>query len=424
MEIMIASLLIILILIICYGVWLLNRNRQNPISDNQINEIKNELEQQRSAFIEQTQKASALQAEKNQLIAKLEEEKSNKNSLDQNLTVQFENMAYKILEHQSKNLKSINVDQIGQILNPLRDKIKDFQSTITSNYENESQQRAILKSEIQSTMKMNEQLSEEARNLTKALKGDKKLLGNLGELKLEKILESAGLTRGKEYQSQVSLVTDDRKRQVPDYTINLPGNRCIILDSKVTLNSWIEITKCGDEEQLPKLQQEFFNAINNHVDTLYKKAYQQNSAIDTADYVLMFLPFDSICQYLYENNQSLVEKAMEKGVVIISSSGLFSCLKTISTIWRKEDQNLNAKKIADEGGKLYEKFVGFVQSMDQLGSSLDKAKTQYDKAYTQLASGNGNLVSKAEKLKKLGVKTNKSLPQTVVDDANVAELSR
>ena len=420
MELITLSLLILLLVSSIFAlVLLLKKKPAVTAGAEQIESLQSQLEEQRKAFLIKSEEASSLRTEKQNLENLLQAEKEAKSHLNENLSAQFKNMANEILKEQSKSLNTLNSEQVSKILSPLESKIKGFQETIRTNYEHESKQRISLKAEIENNLKMNQKLSQDAQNLTKALKGDKKLQGNFGELKLETVLQSAGLQKDKEYTAQLSLVSDDGKRQIPDYTVNLPDNRKVIIDSKVTLNSWVAIAECEDSTQLEELKKDFFRAIKSHVDALYKKNYQGNSELNTIDLVLMYLPFESSYQYIYDHNQELITEALEKGVVIASSATLLSSLKTISTIWRKEYQDRNAKLIAEEGGKLYDKFVGFVDDMQKIGASLDRAKGSYDDAFSKLSHGRGNIVSKAEKMKEMGAKANKTLPDGMVESSKV-----
>ena len=394
---------------------------RKPISSEtglQVESLKAEISSEREAFLKKSEEVSALKTKNQHLEELLAEAKEEKSKLDENLSAQFENMANRVLDQQSKSLNTLNSKQVSEILSPLQTKITDFQKTIRDNYQYENEQRTTLKSEIANNLKMNQQLSQDAQNLTKALKGDMKLQGDFGELKLERVLESAGLQKDKEYTAQLSLVSEDNKRQIPDYVIHLPEKKSLIIDSKVTLNSWIAITECTNKSEVAALQKTFFTAIKKHVDTLHSKKYHDNASLNTVDFVLMYIPFENTYQYIYEHNHDLILNALEKGVVIASSSTLLTCLKTVSTIWRKEYQDRNAEEIAAEGGKLYNKFVGFLEDMEKIGNSIGKAQEQYDSAYNKLSDGSGNLVRRAEKLRKLGAKVNKKIPEVLVEKSN------
>jgi DNA recombination protein RmuC len=294
------------------------------------------------------------------------------------------------------------------ILKPLGEKVVEFRQKV----EKESEERNTLKGVIQNLMDMSKKMNEDTTNLTKALKGDSKMQGDWGEMILEKILESSGLRKDHEYSVQESLTTETGRNLRPDIIISYPDNRKVIIDSKVSLTAYARYINAQSPEEQQLALKEHIISVQKHINELSEQNYQKY--VPSLDFVMMFVPIEFALLLALQNNPELWNYAYKKGVLLISPTNLIAALKLIEDLWKREHQNKNAQDIADRGALLYEKFVGFVENLSDIGVSLDKAKTSYDKAYGQLKDGRGNLVEQAEKLKEMGVKTKKTLPSNLL----------
>jgi DNA recombination protein RmuC len=337
--------------------------------------------------------------------------------LQQQLTRDFENLANRILEEKSARFTEQNRTNLDIILNPLKERIKDFESKVEKAYASESAERNSLKGQIISLMELNKKISEEASNLTTALKGDTKQQGNWGELVLERILESSGLLSGEEYDLQVASSNQDGDRIILDAVIRLPDDKQIIIDSKVSLLAYQSLVSSTDPEETERHRKAHLVSIRNHIKTLSGKNYQTARGFFTPDFVLMFVPIESSFGVAVQADRELFNYAWDRKIVLVSPSTLLATLRTIASLWKQERQTQNALQIAEEGGKLYDKFVGFVEDLLSVGKRLDDAKGQYSEAMKKLVDGSGNLVRRAEKMKDLGAKASKSLPPALLERA-------
>lgn len=332
------------------------------------------------------------------------------------MSAEFKNLANEILEQKSKSFTESNKQNIENILKPLSEKIQGFEKKVEDTYDKESKQRFSLEQQIKQLQKANIQVSQETLNLTNALKGENKTQGVWGEFILERVLEKSGLKKGSEYEVQVSLKDQDGKTKQPDVIVRLPENKDIIIDSKVSLNAYEKYSSEDDEKQRDLYLKQHLSSIRSHIKGLSEKNYQNLEGVRNLDFVMMFLPIESAFTLAVQYDEKLFIDAFEKNIVIVCPSTLLATLRTIQNIWRYEQQNNNAMEIAKSAGKLYDKFVLFLQSLDDLGSSLDKAQRSYDTAYNRLQAGHGNLVNSVQKLQELGARTSKKIPRKLLDD--------
>jgi DNA recombination protein RmuC len=272
-----------------------------------------------------------------------------------------------------------------------------------------------MKEQLKMMTEMNAKMSQEALNLTKALKGDTKTQGNWGELILEKILEKSGLTKGAEYTVQQSFTTEDGSKLMPDVLLKLPEDKHIIIDSKVSLVAYERFVSSEDDAERVLLLKEHQNSLRAHVKNLSSKSYQQLYQIKTLDFVLLFVPIESAFALAIKDNEDLYNEAFDKNIIIVSTSTLLATLRTIANIWKQENQTQNAMEIARQGADLYDKFVGFVDDMVKVGNAMEKSKEHYKDAMNKLTQGKGNLINRTETMKKLGLKASKSMPQNILD---------
>lgn len=354
--------------------------------------------------------ATLLSVNKN-LTEKLEAQKSDIELLQKRLTTEFENIAHKILKERTDDFAVVNHKNITEILNPLKEKIQLFEQKIDDTYDKELRDKLSLREEVRKLTELNARVSEEANNLTKALKGDVKKQGNWGEIILERVLERSGLTKGREYEREEVIEGADNSVQRPDVIIHLPDNKHIIIDSKVSLVAYERFVSAESEEKQLLNLKEHVNSIRNHVKLLSDKNYQQAHNINTPDFVLMFIPVEASFSVAVQDDGELFAYAWERKIVIVSPTTLLATLRTISSIWKQENQTRNAQEIARLSGALYDKFIGFTEDMIKIKTNIDRSAVAYDDAIKKMKDGSGNIIRTAEKIKELGAKTgNKSLP--------------
>ncbi|MBK6446784.1 MAG: DNA recombination protein RmuC [Bacteroidetes bacterium] len=351
------------------------------------------------------------------LQEKLTMQKQELEQLQQRFTKEFENLANKILEEKSQKFTEQNKNQLDIILNPLKDKIRDFEQKVENVYKVESAERNSLKGEIKSLIELNKQISEEANNLVKALKGDTKKQGNWGELILEKILERSGLVKDEEYKMQVSTQNEQGSRIQPDAVIYLPDSKHIIVDSKVSLIAYEAMINAPDDESREQSLRDHILSVRNHIKGLSEKSYQSSADFTSPDFVLLFMPIESSFGIAVQADNELFNFAWDRKIVIVSPSTLLATLRTISSIWKQERQTRNAMEIARQGGALYDKFKNFVDDLIEVGKKMDGAKSSYSEAMNKLTTGNGNLIKKIEDIRKLGAKATKELPPSLIERA-------
>ncbi len=389
-------------------------SERNNLLDAENSQIKSELTKERELSGELRTANARMEAEYNNLEKKLTEQKNELDALQQKFTLEFKNLANEIFDEKNKQNKS-NIDEI---LKPLGEKIKDFEQKVNDVYVSESKERASLAEQLRGLQELNKQMSEEANNLTRALKGDTQKQGAWGEFILEKILESCGLMKDREYTIQTSLTNEEGKRQRPDVIINLPENRHLIIDSKVSLKSYEAYCSADDETIRTQMLVEHINSVKNHIKILNQKAYQSLYGLESLDFVLMFIPIEPAFALAMQNNPGLFDEAFERNIVIVCPSTLLATLRTVANIWKQEKQNINALEIARQSGDLYDKFVGFVDDLLEVGRKINATKDSYSDAMKKLSEGRGNLVSRSEKIKELGAKATKSLPQNLIERAD------
>lgn len=354
---------------------------------------------------------AALKTSNENLLEKLENQKGEIENLQKRLTVEFENIATKILKERSDEFSLSNHKNLSEILNPLKERILNFEKKVEETYDKELRDKISLRLEVKELIRLNTQVSEDANNLTKALKGDVKKQGNWGEVILERVLERSGLTRGQEYEREVVVEGADANVQRPDVIIHLPDNKHVIIDSKVSLVAYERLISADTDEQRVVFLKDHINSLRSHVKLLSEKNYQNAQNLNTPDFVLMFLPIEASFSVAVQGDSEIFAYAWERKIIIVSPTTLLATLRTISSIWKQENQTKNAQEIARLSGTLYDKFVGFAEDMAKIKANIDRTSSSYDDAMKKMKDGNGNIIRTAEKIKELGAKTgNKSLP--------------
>jgi len=345
------------------------------------------------------------------LAEKLVNQKSEIENLQKRLTTEFENIASKILKERSDEFTVSNHKNLSEILNPLKERIQLFEKKVDETYDKELRDKISLREEVKKLTELNARVSEEANNLTKALKGDVKKQGNWGEVILERVLERSGLTKGQEYEREEVIDGADSNVQRPDVIIHLPDNKHIIIDSKVSLIAYERLMSADTEEQRVVYLKDHLASLRSHVKLLSEKNYQNAQNLNTPDFVLMFLPIEASFSVAVQGDSEIFAYAWEKKIVIVSPTTLLATLRTISSIWKQENQTKNAQEIARLSGALYDKFIGFAEDMAKIKANIDRTSNSYDDAMKKMKDGSGNIIRTAEKIKELGAKTgNKMLP--------------
>lgn len=377
---------------------------------NENNELRREKE---FSSIELARKNEELK----NLQLKLNENKEEVGKLQEKFTKEFENLANKILDEKSNKFTEQNKKNIKEILNPLQEKIQTFEKKVEDTQKESISMHSALKEQLLGLKELNAQMSKETINLTKALKGDSKTQGNWGELVLERVLEKSGLEKDREYFVQQSFVNDEDKRIMPDVVIHLPDNKKMIVDSKVSLTAYEQFVNTDDEADKVRFLKEHIGSLKRHVEQLSEKKYEDIYKIESPDFVLLFVPIEPAFAVALAEDNTLYNKAFERNIVIVTPTTLLATLRTIDTMWNNEKQQRNALEIARQAGALYDKFEGLLKDLISIGKKIDGTKADYTAAMNKLVEGRGNLITSVEKLKKMGAKAKKALPQTIIERA-------
>ena len=337
------------------------------------------------------------------------------------LSEQFENLANRLFEQTSVNFRQLNQGQLDLLLGPLKTQLEGFRRQMSETHAEESRQRHGLKFELERLAQLNQQMSEEAAALTRALKGDSKQQGNWGEVVLARILEESGLRAGHEYELQVAATSRDGRRYQPDVVVHLPEGKDVIIDAKVSLTAYERYFNAEDEAARAQALKEHLASVRGHIRELGRKDYHQLPGLRSMDYVLLFVAVEPAFLVALDADPTLVKFALDNNILLVSPTNLMVALRTIDNLWRQERQHQNARLIAEYAGRLYEKFRLYCEEMLALGGALGRAQESYDKAMQRLAVGRGNLVSQAERLRALGVEVSKPLPERLREQAGLTE---
>lgn len=374
-------------------------------------QLRDEFAQINAVADERGMELAGLQIANVNLLEKLQTQKNEINELQKRLTVEFENIATRILKARAEDFSISSHKNLSQILDPLKEKIALFEKKVEDAYDKELRDKISLKEEIIRLTELNTRVSDEAQNLTKALKGDTKKQGNWGEVILERVLERSGLTRGQEYDIQKEVTTHEEQRQRPDVIIHLPDEKHIIIDSKVSLTAYEQYVSAETPEEQNLYLRKHIASLRTHVKELSEKNYQQAVSINTPDFVLLFLPIEASFSVVVQQDNELYAFAWEKKVVIVSPTTLLATLRTVSSIWRQENQTKNAQEIARLSKALHDKFLAFAEDMERIKLNLDRASGAYSDALKKMKDGKGNIIRTAERIRELGgFDDQKSLP--------------
>lgn len=371
------------------------------------------LAKAQQVFENQNEKIKGLQ---DALQESKDEHKREVEDLQKKMTTEFENIANRILEDKSKKFTEQNRANIDIILSPLKEKIVSFEEKVERTYQAESKERVELKVKLEELTKLNQRVSDEANNLAKALKGDNKLQGNWGEMLLEKILERSGLQKDSEYTTQHNTQNNEGKSIKPDVIIHLPDSKHIVIDSKVSLLAYEQYANAEQEEEKERFKKDHISSIRNHIKLLSDKNYQTSAGLTLPDFVLMFIPLESSFSLAIQADQDIFNFAWDRKIVMVSPSTLLATLRTIASIWKQEKQNKNALEIARQGADLYDKLVGFTDDLLKIGERLSQTQNVYQDALKKLSTGSGNLIKRAENIKKLGASPTKSFSEKLLNN--------
>ena len=371
---------------------------------------------------ESSAQRQALEKELAELKAERERERARRAdeiaALEQQQRLAFKNLANEILDEKSRQFKQSNRESLESLLNPFREQIEGFRKRVDEVYKGEIEQHSLLKNEICRLSEANLRMSEEADNLTRALKGNSKVQGDWGEMLLETILDSSHLTKGIHYETQHNLKDEQGNNLRPDVILKLPEGKRIVIDSKVSLTAYVAYTESATPEDASRAVKDHLRSVRAHVDELSGKCYQtllDRTRSESPDFVIMFVPSEPAFLLAMQQDASLWGYAYNKKVIVSSPTNLFALLKIVDDLWKRDMQSRNARKIADEGGKLYDKFMGFTETLVDLGKSISASSERYERAIKQLKTGRGNLIRRTEQLRELGVKATKSLPNQLSD---------
>lgn len=379
----------------------INKNLQNKIT---------EIIRENQAYFAEI---SRLKAQNESLDCAMKEQKTAIDRLQEASKLQFENIANKILEEKTEKFTLTNRKNLDSILKPLGENLDSFRKKVEEIYQNEARERFSLSNTIKLMMEQSNKISQEANNLASALKGQTKMQGDWGEMILERILENSGLTKGREYFTQMNFKNENGENQRPDFMLQLPGNQIIIIDSKVSLNSYEKMSSAENTEEQNQFLNLHISAMKKHIDTLALKRY--DNIKESLDFTIMFVPIESAFLVAMQHESNLWNYAYQKHVIILSPTNLIAYLKLISDVWQRTNQNENALEIAKQAGDLYDKFDGFIADLLNIGKKIDSAKSDYEAAVNKLSEGNGNIVRRIQKLKELGAKAKKSLPDSLIE---------
>ncbi len=383
----------------------------------QLQSVEEELGKEREKTMDLNARLTSSQSDYRHLEEKLKEQKAELEQIREKFTHEFRNLANEILEEKSKKFTDQNKTNITQLLDPLKERIEKFEQKVDRSSKESLQWNSALREQLNHLKELNQQVTREAENLTKALKGDSKRQGNWGEMQLEAILAKAGLEKDIHYYKEQNYKSEDGRNQRLDYIIRLPDEKFLVLDSKVSLTAYSEYFEAEGDEGQKRAIKRHMDSVYGHIKTLSEKNYQNLYDINQPDYIMMFVANEPALSVALREDQALYEKALDKNIVLVSTSTLMATLRTISYIWKQDLQNKNALEIARQAGSLYDKFTSFTDDLVKVGKHLDQTKGSYQEAVKKLYDGKDNLIRKTERLRELGAKTSKQMDQRLLDRA-------
>ncbi|MFM9945769.1 MAG: DNA recombination protein RmuC [Bacteroidia bacterium] len=387
--------------------------------ESEANDLKKELTEKHNLITEHYGKIQELKSQNDGLNDKLKTLRQEIDETRKTFETEFKNMAQTILDEKTQKFTELNKTNMDSILKPLSENIENFKKKVEETYDKESKERFSLGEKVKDLVTLNEKISKEANDLTKALKGDSKKQGNWGEVILERILEKSGLEKGREYSTQESYRDEHGNIFRPDVVLTYPDDRKVVIDSKVSLVAYEKYASSEDVDEQKIFLKEHIRSLRNHIDALSLKKYDE--LVKSLDFTMMFIPIEPAYLEAVRDDEDLWHYAYNKRILLISPTHLVSAIKMIADLWKREFQNRNAEEIAKRGGLLYDKFVGFVENLEKVGKNIGQAGKAYDEAFSQLKEGRGNLLNQAESLRKLGIKNTKDISTSVFKDMPTEE---
>ena len=381
-----------------------------------ISQLNDELKLERNESKENLEIRTSLKEKLANAEEKMSQQQEEFEAMKKTLGLEFEKLANKIFEERSERFKVQNKEGLASVLDPLKERLKEFSENVEKTHKDDIKERAGLKTEIDRLIKLNTQLSTDAQNLATALRGESKTQGNWGELILQKVLESSGLEEGREYQVQHSSVDEEGKRLQPDVVVNLPDDKHIVIDSKVSLVAYERLVNADEDESRDKHLKEHLTSIKTHVRQLADKDYQNLYGLKSPDFVLLFVPIEASFAIAVQADTELFNFAWARKIVVVTPSTLLATLRTISSVWKQEKQTRNVQEIARLAGRLYDKFVAYTADLEKVGKYVDQARKAHSEATNKLVDGKDNMIRIAERTKSLGADTRKSLPEYLTED--------
>lgn len=384
-------------------------------------QLKALLREAQTETLELTNALTKTETDYEHLKTRLQEQGRELEQLREQFLQQFQSISNQVLMTNAEHFNKSSSENLERILMPLKERIKDFEAKVDQTYEKTLKDSISLKEQITQLASLNQQMSQDAINLTRALKGENKTQGNWGEYLLESLLEKSGLRKGVHYEREEVRQNDDSKVYRPDVIVRLPDNKHLIIDSKMSLVAYEAYCSCEDENQQEVYLRSHINSVRTHFTDLGRKNYHRLSGINSPDFVMMYIPLEPAFSLALQHDHDLFTDAFDRNIVLVTTSTLLATLRTVAGVWRQEDQKRNVIRIAEESGKLYDKFVGFVDDLKTIGKHLDNSQSSYNAAMNKLTEGKGNLVRRVEILRELGAKTSKTIDDNLLQEAQVME---
>lgn len=386
--------------------------------ERELDRMRGELHARQEESLALGMKLAAAEEANRQLAGRLEGDAARLYEMQERMKLEFESLATRLLDEKSSKFLDQNQQNLGVLLGPLKDRLADFRERLETLHGAGEKSTAELRGELKALRDLNRKISEEANDLTRALRGQSKAQGSWGELVLERILEKSGLTKGTEYETQWSLRDTEGGRRMPDVVIRLPEGRHLLIDAKVSLTAYERLVAAGSDVEREAARREHTASVRRHVEELSAKDYPALEELQTPDFVLMFVPVETALHEALQADPGLYIHAFDRNVVLVSSSTLLVALRAVESVWRRHKQTLNAQEIARQAGRLHDAFALFVSSLEEIGNRLDQARAAYEQSISRLSTGKGNLVRRVMELEKLGARAEKTLPQTLVRRAS------
>ncbi|MBC5991512.1 DNA recombination protein RmuC [Pontibacter cellulosilyticus] len=384
-------------------------------------QLKALLREAQTETLELTNALTKTETDYEHLNKRLQEQNKELEQLREKFLQQFQSISNQVLMTNAEHFNKASSENLERILSPLKDRIKEFEAKVDQTYEKTLKDSVSLKEQITQLASLNQQMSQDALNLTRALKGENKTQGNWGEYLLENLLEKSGLRRGLHYEREEVRQNDEKKVYRPDVIVHLPEGKHLIIDSKLSLVAYEAYCSCEDDDQQEVYLRSHITSIRTHFTDLGRKDYHRLNGINSPDFVMMYIPLEPAFSLALQHDHDLFTDAFERNIVLVSTSTLLATLRTVAGVWRQEDQKRNVIKIAEESGKLYDKFVGFVEDLKTIGKHLEHSQSSYNAAMNKLTEGKGNLVRRVEILRELGAKTSKTIDDSILQEAQLPE---